>query len=55
VVSLQLMKADEEEGRGSPMLMLECPYPMGVLGDTIARHGGIARPGGAVFVKKEIT
>jgi hypothetical protein len=49
------MKADEEEGRGSPTPMLECPYPMGVLGNTIARHGGVVRPSGAVFIKKEIT
>jgi hypothetical protein len=49
------MKADEEEGRGSPMPMLERPCPMGVLGDRITHNGGIARPDGAAFVKKEIT
>jgi hypothetical protein len=49
------MKADEEEGRGSPTPMLEHRSPMGALGDRIARHGGITRPAGAVFVKKEIT
>jgi hypothetical protein len=54
VVSLQLMKADEEEGRGSPMPMLEHHSPMGALSDRITHHGGITRPCGAVFVKKEI-
>jgi hypothetical protein len=49
------MKADEEEGRGSPTPMLEHRSPMGALSDRIARHGGITKPGGAVFVKKEIT
>jgi hypothetical protein len=46
------MKADEEEGRGSPTPMLEHRSPMGALGDRIARHGGITKPGGAVFVRK---
>jgi hypothetical protein len=52
VVSLQLMKADEEEGRGSPMPMLEHRSPMGALSDKITRHGGITRPCGGSFRKK---